>query len=99
MDSNVLIRDLVEQGTIVFAASRGQEFSQESDDWGHGAFTYSIIQGLENGKANLVKDKKITMKELDTFVSAEVTKLTGGMQHPVTYAPDGYPDFILWLLL
>ena len=98
VDSEWLIRGLLEQGTIVFAASTGRELSQESEQWGHGAFTVCLLQGLREKKANLVRDEYITMKELDTFVSAEVVKLTGGSQHPVSYAPEGYKDFALWLV-
>lgn len=97
-DTNTLLRDLLEQGNTVFAASTGDEYSQESARWGHGAFTKAILDGLEKGRADLMKDNKISMKELDTYVSTEVPKMTGGAQHPVTYSPDGYRDFPLWML-
>jgi len=41
----------------------------------------------------LIKDNRISMKELDTFVSETVPKLTNGAQHPITNTPDGYVNF------
>jgi uncharacterized caspase-like protein len=98
VDTNEIIRSLTEQGTIVFASSTGEEYSQESDRWSHGAFTLAILKGLKEGHANMYKDDKITMKELDTFVSEEVPRLTDSAQHPVTYAPDEYKDFTIWIV-
>jgi hypothetical protein len=45
------------------------------------------------GEADLVRDGRITMKELDTYVSESVPSLTGGAQHPTTTTPDGYINF------
>ena len=72
--------------------SRGRELSQESDKWKHGAFTYALIEGIK-GKADLIKNNKISMKELDAYVSATVPKITNGAQHPITNTPDGYVNF------
>jgi uncharacterized caspase-like protein len=87
-----LVRELQDFGAVVFASSRGVETSRESSAWGHGAFTYALLNGL-NGEASLLHQDVITMKELDTYVSAKVPELTGGAQHPVTYTPDGYVNF------
>ena len=61
---------------------------------GHGVFTYAILEGLR-GKADLIKDGKISMKELDTYVSETVPQLTNGAQHPITHTPEGYLNFTL----
>jgi WD40 repeat protein len=92
VDNDRLVRDLRDAGAVVFTSSRGRETSRESAQWGHGVFTYALIQGL-SGEANLIKDEKITMKELDAYVSETVPRLTGGAQHPITITPDGYADF------
>lgn len=86
------VKELQDANAVIFTSSRGNELSQESADWGHGAFTYAIIQGL-SGKANLIQDDVISMKELDTYVSETVPQLTRGAQHPITYTPDGYANF------
>ncbi len=92
VDTHRFVKELQDANAVIFTSSRGNQLSQESKDWGHGAFTYAIIQGL-NGKANLIKDNKISMKELDTYVSETVPLLTKGAQHPITNTPDGYVNF------
>jgi hypothetical protein len=72
---------LREARVMVFAASRGLEVSLEMRELEHGAFTYAILEGLE-GKADLIKDGRITVAELQTYVANRVKQLTGDMQHP-----------------
>lgn len=86
-----LARTFEDLGVVTFASSRAGETSRELQEERHGAFTLAILKGLK-GAADLIKDGKITMKELDTYVSSEVPKLTGGAQHPITLTPDGYAD-------
>jgi len=93
-DNNQLIRALINNSTVIFTASRGNQLSQEIRELGHGVFTYSIIQGMR-GAADLVKDGTVTMKELDAYVSETVPKLTNGQQHPTTNTPDGYVNFVI----
>jgi uncharacterized caspase-like protein len=66
--------------------------SQEAPEYGHGLFTYAIIEGL-GGRADLISDGIVTMKELDTWVSQRVPELSRGQQHPTTDTPSGYVDF------
>ena len=97
VDSERLVKELQEANAVVFTSSRGRELSQESASWKHGAFTYALIQGL-CGKADLMKDGRITMKELDAYVSELVPQITDGAQHPITYTPEGYVNFPLSLV-
>ncbi|MEW6615674.1 MAG: caspase family protein [Thermodesulfobacteriota bacterium] len=92
VDNDRFVKELQEANAVIFTSSRGRELSQESDKWRHGAFTYALIEGIK-GKANLIKDNKISMKELDTYVSETVPQLTNGAQHPITNTPDGYVNF------
>ncbi|MBT7697675.1 MAG: hypothetical protein HN737_09725, partial [Desulfobacterales bacterium] len=92
VDSDRLVKELQEANAVIFTSSKGRELSQESDKWKHGAFTYALIEGIK-GKADLIKDNKISMKELDTYVSETVPKITNGAQHPITNTPDGYVNF------
>ena len=64
-------------------AARPTELSLEGPDFGggHGAFTYSVLRGL-NGAADTDHDGVVTAGELIDFVSADVPKLTGNKQHP-----------------
>ena len=92
VDSDRFVKELQDANAVIFTSSRGRELSQEDDKWGHGAFTYALIEGLK-GKADLIKDGKISMKELDAYVSETVPQLTHGAQHPITNTPEGYVNF------
>jgi hypothetical protein len=88
-----------ENGVVVFASSSGRQESEENLEWGTGAFTKAVIEGLQGG-ADLNHRGRVSFKGLDFFVSEEVRKLTGGRQTPVTITPRGVPDFDLaamWL--
>ena len=81
-----------EGGVVAFAAATGREFSFERDDWGHGAFTKALIEGL-GGKADLLHKGVITAATLDAFLEDRVKELTDGQQHPVMTRPKTVPDF------
>ncbi len=93
-DVNAIVNDLTsaENGVVVFAASTGRQYSQESADWGNGAFTKAIVEGLM-GKADFRKTGVITHKALDFYVAERVKELTKGQQSPVSITPLGVSDF------
>ncbi len=91
VNNDALARALKETRAVVLASSAKSELSQEGDEWGHGVFTYALIEGLKSEADD--DNGVITMKELDTYVSKVVPKLTKGAQHPITYTPEGYRDF------
>jgi len=72
-----------EVGVVIMSGSTGEESSLESEEWEHGVFTLSLIEGLRDKKADLKKDGLIYLRELDLFVSDNVYELTGGKQNPV----------------
>ncbi len=92
VDNDRFVKELQEANAVIFTSSRGKELSQESAAWKHGAFTHALIEGLQ-GKADLLKRKRVSMKELDTYVSEIVPQITNGAQHPITNTPDGYVNF------
>ncbi|MEW6162699.1 MAG: caspase family protein [Nitrospirota bacterium] len=92
VDNDRFVKELQEANAVIFTSSRGRELSQESDKWKHGAFTYALIGGIK-GRADLIKDNKISMKELDAYVSETVPGITNGAQHPITNTPEGYVNF------
>ena len=95
VDNNQLVRSLQQHNSsVIFTSSRGSELSEESSEFGHGIFTYAVIQGIKGG-ANLLRKGRVTMKELDAYVSDLVPELTGFRQHPTTTTPDGYVNFIV----
>jgi hypothetical protein len=95
-DLTKALKELVDSdaGVVVMTASTGREESQERREWGHGAFTEAIIEGLEGG-ANYNNDKTIDIKELDLFITIKVKELTDGRQHPTTEIPKTMPNFPL----
>jgi hypothetical protein len=94
-DINSVINDLTsaENGVVTFASSTGREVSFERGEWGNGAFTKAIVEGLGNGEADLLHNGEITLSELDAYVVDRVKTLTGGEQHPVMTRPNTVPDF------
>jgi WD40 repeat protein len=83
-----------ENGVVVFASSTGQEESEEKAEWGNGAFTKALLEGLR-GKADFMRAGRVTYAALNLFISEEVTRLTQGRQRPVFISPRGIPDFTL----
>ncbi|MEO8805800.1 MAG: caspase family protein [Burkholderiaceae bacterium] len=83
-----------ENGVVVFASSTGHEESEEKAEWGNGAFTKAVIEGL-GGKADFMRAGRVTFAGLNLFVSEEVVRITDGRQRPVFISPRGIPDFAL----
>jgi uncharacterized caspase-like protein len=81
-----------ENGVVVFASSTGKQYSLEDPQWGNGAFTKALIEGLEGG-ADFLGKGKITINMLDAFIAEKVKELTNGKQTPVTVKPQTVPDF------
>jgi WD40 repeat protein len=76
-----------EYGVVIMAAATGYEYSLEHPDWGHGAFTLALLEGINEGKADVKGDGTIYLRELDYYLSERVRELTGGRQHPTTQKP------------
>jgi WD40 repeat protein len=85
-----------ENGAVVFASSTGKQSSFEDLNWGNGAFTKAVVEGI-NGKADYTGKGKITINMLDLYVSERVKELTKGKQTPATAKPQTIPDFPLAL--
>jgi uncharacterized caspase-like protein len=85
-----------ESGVVVMSASTGSELSVESDEWGHGAFTKALLDGLK-GPADFNNDGVITLTELNLSITYTVKEITGGKQHPTTQIPANMPDFPLFM--
>ena len=64
-------------------AARPKEVSYEGPTYGggHGAFTYSVLKGLE-GSADNNDDRAVDAGELIQYVQGNVSKLTSNKQHP-----------------
>lgn len=95
-DLTAIVNELssAENGVIVFAASTGRQVAQESPEWGNGAFTKAVLEGV-SGQADRGRTGRVTHKMLDLHISERVKELTRGAQSPVTIVPQGVPDFPL----
>ncbi len=88
-DNTEAIRELSSDayGVVIVAAATGKESSQERAEWGHGAFTKALVEGLEDGRADYTKDGLIYLSELETYTLKRVKELTGGAQHANVQKP------------
>lgn len=100
IDNTEAIRELAseEYGVVVMAASTGKELSMERKEWGHGAFTKALLEGLEESKADFSGDGIIHLRELDQYISERVRTLTDGKQHPTTQRSTTISRFPLFQL-
>lgn len=79
----------IEHGAIpanmsVFSAASGSEISSAYKEKKHGIFTYFLLKGL-SGEGDLDKDKKITVTEMQNYLSENVSlqaRKMGREQHP-----------------
>lgn len=74
-------------------ASTGRGYSIEKSNWGHGAFTKALLEGLSEAKADYNDNHIISIKEIDLYVTDRVKALTKGKQKPTTIIPESVPDF------
>ncbi len=89
-----VISDLIsaENGVVIFAATTGDQFPLENPEWGNGAFTKALMEGFD-GAANYTQDGRITINQLDLYLSERVKALTGNRQTPTTTKPQNITDF------
>jgi uncharacterized caspase-like protein len=80
-----------EAGVITFTSSTGKEESLEDSNWGNGAFTKALIEGLVDAPVN--RYKKITYTGLYYYISNRVIELTNDKQHPTMVPTPSTPDF------
>jgi WD40 repeat protein len=93
-----LLKDSANQNIIVLSATDGENIAKEMEELGHGVFTDSLLKGLED-KADYNKNKQITLKELDLYVSDYVAQKTKNTQKTVSQAGSGgFKDFIFMQL-
>jgi uncharacterized caspase-like protein len=79
-------------GSVMFASSTGTQLSQEKVEWGNGAFTKAVLEGLK-GEAHPAKAGPISIAMLENYVSKRVKDLTVGQQTPTTTRSMDMSDF------
>ena len=72
-------------------ATASRQLSQESPDWGHGAFTKALVDALTAANQ---EQRRLTSTDLERYLYDTVSDMTGQAQTP-TVAKAGLPDFVL----
>jgi formylglycine-generating enzyme required for sulfatase activity len=80
---------------MITAGGQGEE-SAESSEWGHGAFTYKLIESLQDGIADSDDDGVVMGSELGTHLRTTVLQLTEGEQTP-QFRMQGEGEFLFFL--
>ena len=66
---------------IITAGGAGEQV-QEREDWGHSAFTYELLNGLDREQADRNNDGIITSDELADYLTSRVSTITDNAQLP-----------------
>jgi WD40 repeat protein len=89
------LRDFQENLVVVLAAAADDEKSLESNTWGHGAFTQSLLEALggsADGHGSHAEDGVVTLHEVIDFTLQRVpglaAELAAGLPSPVGAAGD-----------
>jgi len=63
-------------GVHVMAAAGQDQFAAEVKDLGHGAFTYTLLQGLSGAADGSPKDGTVTVRELLSYVESQLPEIS-----------------------
>lgn len=83
-------------GTVIISSAGGLEFAIEGGEWNNGVFTYSFISGLTEMKADVNKDGRVMLGEMNEYIREAVYELTKGRQQPTNRAEVLESDWRLW---
>jgi hypothetical protein len=87
---DLFLTPLSMQGIHVLGAARWNQSAGESDEIGHGFFTYALLQALWGSKTGAWNGGKLGMSRLTSYLMDAVPKLSAGGQTPaiVSINPD-----------
>jgi WD40 repeat protein len=99
VDMNRLANEIGDRslGVLLYASARGRQYSYERAEWGNGAFTRAILDGLA-GAADSGKLGYVDTEELSLYVRRRVMVMTNGLQEPVRVKPDAAPEMKIVVL-
>jgi WD40 repeat protein len=83
-------------GAVVISSASGNEYALEGEQWSNGVFTYALLNGLKNARADANQDGSITVSELQAHVIEEVRSLTAGGQNPTVRRENLDYDFVVY---
>ena len=68
----------------------------EGEQWKNGLFTFCVLNGINKKAADLNNNGEIMLSELQDYVRANVSKLSGGKQSPTSRIQNISMDFRIW---
>ena len=89
------------EGRVTITASNGKQESLEDQEYGHGVFTYHLLEGLKgkaDGMAGEESDGVVEVDEIWNYVRERVkedARKRGNIQEPVLLSAEGYSSRIL----
>lgn len=83
-------------GTTVISSASGVEFAWEGEEWQNSVFTYCLLSGLKENKADKNQDGQIMVSELQQYLAKEVAKLTNNHQQPTMRVENISNNWQVW---
>ena len=83
-------------GATVISSASAVEFAMEGDRWNNGVFVYCLLTGLSGMAADLDKNGRVMLSELQNYLATEVPILTDGRQQPAFRVENISKDWQVW---
>jgi WD40 repeat protein len=83
-------------GAVVISSASGNEYALEGEQWRNGVFTYALLSGLKDLKADANHDGLVSVGELQAYVIERVRSLTAGGQNPTVRRDNLDYDFVVY---
>lgn len=84
-------------GSTIISSAGGAEYAMESSEWKNGLFTFCLLEGITSQKADLNRDGKIMLSEIQFYLQDEVEKKSGGKQKPTSRMENISLDYPIWM--
>ena len=81
-------------GVLLYASASARQYSYEGPEWGNGAFTKAVLEGLA-GAADYDRNGIVETDELYLFVRRRVGEMTKNQQEPVWVRPNAARELML----
>jgi hypothetical protein len=95
--SKILFADMRNNnGATVVSSAGGAEYALEGQQWNNGVFTFCLLDGITENKADRNRDGKIMLSELQDYINHEVPRLTNERQTPTSRVENLSNDFRIW---
>ena len=77
-------------GVVLIASTGTVQFASEVGELGHGIFTYALLEGMKGKADGGELDKKITVKEIESYLNDRIPALSekyhGSIQYPNSWS-------------